>query len=1170
MNKRITFALLLVICLSLTGTSFPVNAADAGAITGVLKVDSKAMNIFEPIKDDGDNGDHVHGSSITELPSGELLSVWFQGNGERDATTTRIMGARSVDGGKTWKTPFLMADSKGIADINPAVYVDAGERLWFFWYPVLAGRWETSQPKYAYAEKGSYEFAVVGNNKPNWTWSEVINVKIGMNIGDPVNPSSPDDFISPRLQKGYVNTLKQKLDEFKAYSFKPVDQGGAGVNVRINGEDWGGFVEERLKLAGGDAYTPTVADKIFTRSGYPLARRIGWQTKDKPFTIPLAGGKVRMLLPLYSDTMEQSMMAITEYDPTQPLKDNSIQWEFSEPIVGAASIQASMAQRKDGTLVAYMRDNGPLPNRVVASESKDGGFTWSIGKDIPELLDPGVGHDLVQLKNGNWAFVHVDAEKKRNSLAVALSDDEGRTWKYRKHLAIDSRANPGDYHYPAISEAMNGDILITFTRDFAADDGALSGFNNIMYSRITEDWIKQGDSDTESGRTVYDFGKAEFDIAVPKSFSISTATDKTLKILLPATVKGYLTYGKGAVNEKMAYKDLPVNWDLNIIRSNFQLNEYIDDKFYGDIDTTNLPVGLTKEQLPAFKPLLRAFFYEDDSAYLIVDVKDENIITNAGVAPVMPSVVTAVYSDNKEAATSVKWQPIDPSKYAVAGKFDVSGEVQGTNIKAAAHVTVVEIDKPRVVTSLKDVSLVTSVGKAPVLPTVVTAVYSDNKEEPVNVTWEQIDPSKYSAPGDFDVRGSVKESNIKAVAHVTVQPIRVEKVTLDQSSINVWRGDTAQLKATVTPDNATNKMVSWSSSNPTVATVDVNGLITTIANGDAIITAKTVDGNFEAKVNVQVSVKPTPVEKVTLDQSSINVWRGETVQLKATVTPDNATNKMVSWSSSNPAVATVDVNGLVTTIANGDAIITVKTVDGSFEAKAGVQVRTRSNHSGSSGSGAPATPTTPTAPGTTTPKPDETKKPDSNPGSGQNEGSKQSFNDIAGHSWAQEAIKALKEKGIVNGTSEQTFEPDKNISRADFLTMLVRALGVKAEFTSNFDDVAKGDYFYEALGISKALGITDGVDGFKFNPQAEISRQDLMVLAARALKLAGKITSSGTAADLSGFTDAKDISAYALESVATLVKEGIIQGSDNKVNPQGKATRAEVATIVYRILNKIK
>ncbi|MNI34452.1 Endo-1,4-beta-xylanase A precursor [compost metagenome] len=134
----------------------------------------------------------------------------------------------------------------------------------------------------------------------------------------------------------------------------------------------------------------------------------------------------------------------------------------------------------------------------------------------------------------------------------------------------------------------------------------------------------------------------------------------------------------------------------------------------------------------------------------------------------------------------------------------------------------------------------------------------------------------------------------------------------------------------------------------------------------------------------------------------------------------------------------------------------------------------------------------------------------------------------------------------------------------------MRALGVKAEFHSNFEDVGQNDYYYEALGISKALGITDGVDGIRFNPKEEISRQDLMVLAARALKLSGKISSTGTAADLISFSDTTSIADYAAESVAVLVKEGIIEGSSSSIDPLGKATRAEVAAMVYRILIKIK
>lgn len=134
--------------------------------------------------------------------------------------------------------------------------------------------------------------------------------------------------------------------------------------------------------------------------------------------------------------------------------------------------------------------------------------------------------------------------------------------------------------------------------------------------------------------------------------------------------------------------------------------------------------------------------------------------------------------------------------------------------------------------------------------------------------------------------------------------------------------------------------------------------------------------------------------------------------------------------------------------------------------------------------------------------------------------------------------------------------------------MLVRALGLKADIDSNFGDVDKDAYYYEAIGIAKKLGITAGVDGSNFNPNGEISRQDMMVLAARALKTVNKLSKEGTAGDLSSYSDASDVAGYAADSVAALVKEGIIKGSGNSINPTGTATRAETAVIVYRIYNK--
>ncbi|MNV42830.1 Endo-1,4-beta-xylanase A precursor [compost metagenome] len=133
------------------------------------------------------------------------------------------------------------------------------------------------------------------------------------------------------------------------------------------------------------------------------------------------------------------------------------------------------------------------------------------------------------------------------------------------------------------------------------------------------------------------------------------------------------------------------------------------------------------------------------------------------------------------------------------------------------------------------------------------------------------------------------------------------------------------------------------------------------------------------------------------------------------------------------------------------------------------------------------------------------------------------------------------------------------------MLLLVRALGLEAEAGSNFADVSQGAYYSEAVSIAKKLGIINGVDGNNFNPKGDISRQDMMVIAARALKAVNKLTSSGSAEDLSVYADASKVAAYAKDSVAALVNGGIIQGDGQSINPTGTATRAEAAVIIYRI-----
>ena len=187
---------------------------------------------------------------------------------------------------------------------------------------------------------------------------------------------------------------------------------------------------------------------------------------------------------------------------------------------------------------------------------------------------------------------------------------------------------------------------------------------------------------------------------------------------------------------------------------------------------------------------------------------------------------------------------------------------------------------------------------------------------------------------------------------------------------------------------------------------------------------------------------------------------------------------------------------------------------------------------------------------------------------------KKTFEDIDDYPWAKEAIETLATLGIIQGTSETTFDPSSNITRADFITLLVRMLKMfdmvpDDGSDSNFDDVQEGMYYYEPIGIAKKLGIVKGIGANKFNPSGQITREDLMVMVARALKIANKITTTGSYADISRFNDASEVADYAVESIAILVKEGIIVGNpNNTINPKGNATRAETAVILYRVYLK--
>ena len=164
--------------------------------------------------------------------------------------------------------------------------------------------------------------------------------------------------------------------------------------------------------------------------------------------------------------------------------------------------------------------------------------------------------------------------------------------------------------------------------------------------------------------------------------------------------------------------------------------------------------------------------------------------------------------------------------------------------------------------------------------------------------------------------------------------VEVTNVSLNQSSVSMKVGASVSLTATVSPSNATDKAVTWSSSNAGIASVS-NGVVSAVSEGEATITASA--GGKSATCNVTVLPNTVAVTGISLNKTSLSVYVNDTFQLQATVSPSNATDKTVKWTSSDSVVVKVDQNGLITALSPGTATVTAEC--GGFTAKCAVECR---------------------------------------------------------------------------------------------------------------------------------------------------------------------------------------------------------------------------------------
>ncbi len=404
---------------------------------------------------------HVHGPTVVSLPGGDLLAAWFQGSGERWADDVRIMGARLKKGDTTWTEPFVMADVPGFPDINPILFMDQQDRLWLMWYPVIANQWETSIPMFRTSSRYDTDGA------PEWDWQDVLFVK-------------PGDETERGIQPGdrFVEGVARQLREYEAYMNEELlPQVPAEEHATWRAE-WNAYKRKLDSLAKGEnmirsGRIRSDGSETPAELGYPLTRRIGWQTKNKAVFLG-----TRMIVPLYSDGLDCTLFALTD--------DGGKTWSYSNPVLGGAGIQATIAIGSDDKLVAYLRDNGPAPKRMQRTESTDKGVTWSIPKD-DVLPNPGAGFDMVTLSNGEWLMAYNHQESGRWNLTVAISDDEGKSWKWMKEVENDTRGDKAtSSHYPSVIQDERGMIHLIYSYHRRDTDGA----RTIKYAVFHPHWVK--------------------------------------------------------------------------------------------------------------------------------------------------------------------------------------------------------------------------------------------------------------------------------------------------------------------------------------------------------------------------------------------------------------------------------------------------------------------------------------------------------------------------------------------------------------------------------------------------------------------------------------------------------------------------------------------------------
>ncbi|MEZ6073279.1 MAG: sialidase family protein [Pirellulales bacterium] len=379
--------------------------------------------IFDPA---GDPHGHVHASAIVECPNGDLRAVWYE-NG------TPLPSPRYFNAQQDKSSDVRIGSSRRAK----------GATTWGAPF-VISDTFGTSDNNPTMVIDAQDRLWLVHSTMiaaPEWTWGS--------------------SMLRYWVSSDYAGQDMPRWDEANVLLPHPL-----GFEQLIDA------LGQRLKTEGPPNGVSSERAQQFVvhlrkQLDDPAKLRLGWM----PRAHPLIRSDGALILPLSNENFDIAMMAITS--------DGGRTWQYSEPVPDVGVTQPTLVELADGRIDAYFRNDDPA-HRIKRGTSHDGGLTWS-KLELTELPHPGAGIEVIRLANGHLALVYNNVEDSpRDKLAISLSDDEGRTWKWTRQLEDEPG---GRFDYPSLIQAEDGSLHVTYSYHL----------RTIKHVRLSESWVQQSD-----------------------------------------------------------------------------------------------------------------------------------------------------------------------------------------------------------------------------------------------------------------------------------------------------------------------------------------------------------------------------------------------------------------------------------------------------------------------------------------------------------------------------------------------------------------------------------------------------------------------------------------------------------------------------------------------------